>query len=259
MSKIHVAVTCLGLLLAANAAAEIRTYDVDFKYQQEVYGALVNILNVDPGTSAAAGLAYGRLQLLPTGQIVVDTAPETHAQIEELLAAIRERQTDATPRVTFRYWAVLGTSEDNEPGNQPPPNRSVAQAAQLGFLSDVLDELMRVHGNLTFRVLGTASLVTESGQEGEVRSEPLGAKQLVYVQGQTASAEIEVNYVERTVPVMRQEQNQPIFTTFSPYEGKIALNVSLERGEFLVLGESTVRNQQLNGTLFYIVHWPAEQ
>jgi hypothetical protein len=255
MPKIHLAAACLGLLLAANAAAEIRTYDVDFKYQQEVYGALVNILNVDPGTSAAAGLAYGRLQLLPTGQIVVDTAPATHAQIEELLAAIRERQTDATPRVTFRYWAVLGTSEDNQPGNQPPPNR--AQFAQLGFLSEVLDELMRVHGNLTFRVLGTATLVTESGQQGEVAGEPLGAKQRVYVQEQTASGEIELRYVERTVPPARQDQ--PIFTTFSPYEGKIALNVSLERGEFLVLGESTVRNQQLNGTLFYIVHWPAEQ
>jgi hypothetical protein len=256
MSKIHAVVACLGLLLASNASAEIRTYDVDFKYQQEVYGALVHLLNVDPSISAPAGLAYGRLQLLPTGQIVVDTAPETHAQIEELLAAIRERQTDATPRVTFRYWAVLGTSEDNQPGNQPPPSRATAGSHLLG---EVFDELRRVHGDLDFRVLGTASLVTEHGQEGEVRSEPLGAKQLVYVQGQTASAEIEVNYVERIVPSMQQQQNQPIFTTFSPYEGRIALNVSLERGEFLVLGESTVRNLQLNGTLFYIVHWPAEQ
>ncbi|HEY7671051.1 MAG TPA: hypothetical protein VIC71_02455 [Gammaproteobacteria bacterium] len=247
MSKIHPALGCLGLLLAANASAEIRTYDVDFKYQQEVYGALVHLLNVDPGISAPAGLAYGRLQLLPTGQIVVDTAPETHAQIEELLAAIRERQTDATPRVTFRYWAVLGTSADNQPGNPPPP-----------ILNEVLAELRRVHGDLAFRVLGTASLVTESGQEGEVASEPLGAKQRVYVQEQTASAVIELNYVERTVPT-RIEPNPRAFTTFSPYEGKIALNVSLERGEFLVLGESTVRNQQLNGTLFYIVHWPAEQ
>jgi hypothetical protein len=247
MSKIQVAVGCLGLLFAANASAELRTYDVDFKYQQEVYRALVSILNNDPAIAAPAGLTYGRVQLLPSGQIVVDTAPETHAQIEELLAAIKARQTDAAPRATFRYWAVLGTSAGPPPGDTPPP-----------ILRDVLAELGRVHGNLTFRVLGTATLVTESGQEGEVASEPLGAKQRVYVEGQTASAEIELNYVERTVPP-QPEQNQPIFTTFSPYQGRIELNVSLERGEFLVLGESTVRNQQLNGTLFYIVHWPTEQ
>jgi hypothetical protein len=253
MSKIHAAVGCLGLLLAANASAEIRTYDVDFRYQREVYGALVHLLNVDPGISAPAGLAYGRLQLLPTGQIVVDTAPETHAQIEELLAAIRERQTDATPRVTFRYWAVLGTSADDQPGNEPPPIRADVYAQAR--LSEVLAELRRVHGDLAFRVLGTASLVTESGQEGEVRSEPLGAKQLVYVQGQTASAEIELRFVESR-PVPMPTQQGFLQTLPDPYVGNVNLNVTLYRGEFLVLSESTVRTNQLDGMLFYIAHWP---
>jgi hypothetical protein len=244
MSRIHIAAACLGLFLAANASAELRTYDVDFKYQREVYTALASILAGDPASAAAAGAAYGRVQLLPTGQIVVDASPATHDQIEQLLAAVKSRQTEPTPRVTFRYWVVLGTSAGQPPpGDTPPP-----------ILNDVLAELRRVNGNLTFRVLGTATLVTESGQDGEVASEPLGAKQRIYVQGQTASGAIQLNYVERTIPTV--QPNLPAFTTFTPYEGKIALNVSLERTEFLVLGESTVRNQQLNGTLFYIVHWP---
>jgi hypothetical protein len=233
-------------LLAANAAAELRTYDVDFKYQREVYVALNDILAVDPSIAAAAGLTYGRVQLLPTGQILIDASPATHDQVEQLLAAIKARQTEPTPRVTFRYWVVLGTSAGPPPGDTPPP-----------ILRDVLAELGRVHGNLTFRVLGTATLVTESGQEGEVRSAPFGAKQRVYIQDDTATAEIELRYVEPEV-LRRVVQSQGAFATLpDPYVGQIDLNVMLERGEFLVLGESTVRTVQLDGTLFYIAHWPA--
>ena len=55
------------------------------------------------------------------------------------------------------------------------------------------------------------------------------------------------------------QQNGPAFATLpDPYVGKVVLNVTLERGEFLVLGESTVRTFQLDGTLFYIAHWPSE-
>jgi hypothetical protein len=207
-------------------------------------------LNVDPGTARAAGLTYGRVQLLPTGQIVVDTAPETHAQIEELLAAIKARQTDATPRVTLRYWVVLGTSAAQPPpGDTPPP-----------ILNDALAELSRVHGDLTFRVLGTATLVTESGQHGEVESQPLGAAQRVYVRGQTASAAIRLEFVEpRPVPPRMANQQGFLQTIPDPYVGNINLNVTLERGEFLVLGESTVRTFQLDGTLFYVAHWPASE
>jgi hypothetical protein len=190
------------------------------------------------------------VQLLPSGQIVVDTSPETHAQIEDLLAAIKAQQTGATPRVTLRYWVVLGTSAGQPPGETPPP-----------ILSGVLDELGRVQRDLTFRVLGTATLVTESGQEGEVRSEPLGAKQRVYVQGESASAAIELRFTEsRPIPLPTQQGF--LQTLPNPYFGKINLNVTLERGEFLVLGESTVRTVQLDGTLFYIVyieHWPVAQ
>jgi hypothetical protein len=249
MWKIRIAAGCIGLLLAASAAAELRTYDVDFKYQQEVHRALVSILHKDPAIAGPAGLSYGQVQLLPTGQIVVDTSPETHAQIEELLAEIRARQTDATPRVTLRYWVVLGTNVEEAPGDAPAP-----------ILNDVLAELRRVHGDLTFRVLGTATLVTESGQQGEVKSAPLGATQGVYVRGQTASAAIRLRYVEpRPIPLRMQDQPGFLQTIPDPYVGDINLNVTLERGEFLVLGESTVQTFQLKGTLFYIVHWPASE
>jgi hypothetical protein len=250
MSKIQVAVGCLGLLLGANAAAELRTYDVDFKYQKEVYEALEKILAIDPAIATAAGLTYGRVQQLPTGQIVVDASPETHREIEMVLEAVKARQAVAGPRVTFRYWVVLGTSVEEPPGNATPP-----------ILNDVLVELRRVHGDVTFRVLGSAALVTESGQDGEIASLPVAANQTVFVQGDTATAEVELIYIEpdslRQVPPAQQGLSVAVLP--EPYVGSINLNVTLERGDFFVLGESTVKSSGLDGTLFYIAHWPENQ
>jgi hypothetical protein len=123
----------------------------------------------------------------------------------------------------------------------------------------VLAELSRVHNSLTFRVLGTATLVTESGQEGEVQSQPLGVKQTVYVQGDSATADTELRYVEPRSLALARQDPQLFQTIPDPYAGNIKLKVTLERGEFLVLGENTVQTVRLNGTLFYIAHWPASE
>ena len=246
MSKIRIAAGCLGLLLAANAVAELRTYDVDFKYQQEVYRALSDILALDPNNALVPGMTYGRVQLLPTGQILIDTTAETHEEIEKLLAEIKARQTGATPRVTLRYWVLLGSRAADATNDAPP------------ILRDVLEELKRVHGDLSFRVLGTATLMSESGQVARVQSEPLTATQSVYVQGNTTSAMITLEYAE-TEPRPGPSNSTPFQTLLPPYKSNLTLNVTLERGEFLVLGENTVRTPPLDGTLFYIAHWPASE
>jgi hypothetical protein len=110
-------------------------------------------------------------------------------------------------------------------------------------------------------VLGTATLVTESGQNGEINSTPLRAEQRVFVQGDTATAGIALQYVEPEIlrRARAPTDQSPFATIPDPYVGRIALNVTLERGEFLVLAESTVRTFLLDGTLFYIAHWPASE
>src|SRR5690606_36794275 len=126
---IRMAAVCLGHLMAAGARADVRVYDVDFKYQREVYAALSEILVRDPAFRVA-GSAFGRVELLPSGQIVVDTAPETHAQIEQLLAAVEARQVEVPPSARLRYWVVLGSGAADADGGEPP-----------SALSEVLDEL----------------------------------------------------------------------------------------------------------------------
>jgi hypothetical protein len=235
MPLVRIAAVCLALLFAASARADLQIYDVDFKYQREVYEALRGILVNNPG-NAMPGSAYGRVEQLPTGQILVDAAPNTHVQIARLLEAVRARQVDVAPRVTLRYWVVLGGAAAEERDRTPDA------------LSDVLTELERVHGDLSFRVIGTATLVTESGQEGEVDGLPLSVMQRAYVQGDTATAEIEMRL---RIVQLAVYANGPMVQ-----EPELTLNVTLQRGEFLVLGESTVRTDDLDGTLFYIVHWP---
>jgi hypothetical protein len=93
------------LLLSSNAWADLRTYDVDPQYRQELYSALRSIL--DP--TGITMKAYGRVELLPSGQILVNASPETLVQVEAVLQAIRARPVTPTPRAALRYWAVLGS------------------------------------------------------------------------------------------------------------------------------------------------------
>lgn len=230
--------TCAALLilsLPGAALAELRAYDVDFRYRQEVFEALRDVLTQNPNYMVAPGAAVGRVQQLPTGQILVDATPAVHEQIAAVLDAISARQTEAAPQVTLRYWAVLGTRGAADAGSLPET------------LRDVLDELERIHGDLGFRVLGNAALMTESGQEGELDGDPLSIWQRTYVQGSTLNAEVSVafRYVRNVTAERSGLQTQ-----------RVELKTTIGAGEFVVLSENTIDNGELDGTLFYIVHWP---
>jgi hypothetical protein len=242
----------LLLLISANAWADLRTFDVDFRYRQEVYAALRNVLISDP-TNAVGAARYGRVELLPSGQILVDAHPDTLAQVEEVIRAVRDRPAGAAPRVSLRYWAVLGTRPEQDaedpPGSAPVPP----------VLDDVLTELRRFHGELTYRLIGTAALATASGQTGRMDSQLLTVEHTAYVQEQTLNATI-------SLQIQTFEPPPPGPTGgFNPFQTRVEFNTHLEvdaalgRGEFLVLGESTVRGGGLDGTLFYIVHWPEDE
>ena len=146
------------MLISSNAWADLRAFEVDFQYRQEVIEALRGVLVSDPSFAREGFAAYGHVQLLPGGQILVEASPETLVQIDAVIRSISARPVVATPRVSLRYWAVLGTrAQGNVVDEVGTPAPSV--------LNDVLAELERMHGDLTFRVLGTAALATESGQD----------------------------------------------------------------------------------------------
>jgi hypothetical protein len=232
------------LLLSGPAWADLKTYDVAPEHQEEIFSALNNILNSSaPGV--VTGASYGRVQLLPSGQILVNAEPETLQQVEQVLDAIRARSATAAPRVSLRYWGVLGIRPQDAPADaigSPPP----------AALNDVLGELRRLHGELTFRVIGAAGVVTNSGQYGEIEGATLSVEQTAHVQGDTLNAQISMQLIGIAPPPIG------VFNG-----GEIDLRTTLRRGEFVVLGESYFQSGAIEpgpdpvikGPVFYIVHW----
>jgi hypothetical protein len=237
MACLRLFIIMLAAAGSSNAWADLRTYDVDSQYRQEIFSALQNVLR--------EGEYAGRVQLLPSGQILVNASPETLEQVEQVLQAIRARPAPAAPRVSLRYWGVLGTRAQNADsiGTQPP-----------AALDDVLGELRRLYGDVEFRVIGTAAVATNSGQRGEVRGTTLLVEQTARVQGDTMDAEISMrlfgNVGMGSVTVFVPDAPPATMSL-----GSISLRTTLNRGEFVVLGENHVQAGGIDGPVFYIVHW----
>jgi hypothetical protein len=230
------------MAFSANALAEFKLYDVDPSYREEVYQALAGVLR--PGADDSQTEA---IELMPTGQILIDATPEAHQQVAAVLAEIRRHEAEPTPRVTLQYWVVLGSREI--------PSDAEIPAA----LTEVLGEIREVHGPLSFRLLGNATLVTDSGMSGEVSGNPL-VEQMAYVQGTRLQARLGIRFSYTQRPDQNSNGGQ---TGFQPPVGVgLQLNTSMEQGEFVVVGENSIDNivdgpAVVDGTIFYIVHWAA--
>jgi hypothetical protein len=235
MTRIRLAAASLALFIAGNAWADLRTFDVDPQYQQEIYSALVQLLQVPDLTSR------GRVQVLPSGQILVNADPATLDQVEQVLKAIRANRVVAAPRAELRYWCVLGSRA----AVASPPGAPVPSA-----LGPVLAELERLHGDLNFRVLGAATLATESGQAGRIEGSTLDVEQTTFVQGESLNARIGMDL---------KSTGQFGGARDVMARGEIRVQTTLRRGEFVVLGQSEVVGGGLDGPLFFIVYWPEAQ
>lgn len=249
MNRFRSSALGLALLISSTALADLKTYDVDPQYRQEIYAALQKILT--PTQSFSTG-TYGQVELLPTGQILVNAPPATLVQVEAVLQAIRARPVAAAPRVELRYWAVLGS--------RAAANVSAATGtAPPRTLDAVLAELEALHGDLSFRVIGAAAVTTESGQPGEIAGMALDVEQRAYVQGDTLNADLSMR-LRGPTPAQGQGQGQGFVTFLGtvPMNGSLEVRTTLRRGEFVVLGQSEFKGAGLDGPIFFIVHWPEE-
>lgn len=232
MRFIRTAVALSCLMLTTTAWAELRVYDVDSQFRQEIFEALSNVLDSPPEKDNAA-----RVQLLPTGQLLVEARPQVHEQIAHVLEAIASRPPSPTPSATLHYWVLLGAPEGRDTGD-------ASEVVMPPALAPLMSELRRIHGDLRFRLVGSSRLTSQSGQSGELGAVPgVSIDQELYVQGQTLNGEIEISFISRAGGGAVRS---------------LDVNAALERGEFLVLGESAIADEELNGTLFFVVQWPEE-
>ena len=227
----------------AQQTYEFKLYDVVPSYREEVYGVLQRVL-VSNGMASA-------VELLPTGQILINGTPAAHQQVAVVLEEVRRHEAEPTPRVTLQYWVVLGARDMASDVDTP------------SALNDVLDEIRESHGPLSFRLLGNATLVTDSGMRG-LASGGLQVNQLAYVQGTRLQANLEISFLyTKAMPV--GDGGQVAVNVFQNGGGDrqgIELNTSMDQGEFVVVGENSITDilvgqGSFDGTIFYIVHWPA--
>ena len=124
MTRFRLGFIALLFGISSNAWADLRIFDVEPRYQQEIYDALRAVLVSNP-QFLSTGSTFGNVDLLASGQIMVNASQETLNQVEQVIKAISARPVAATPRASLRYWAVLGTrapaNTANGVGAPPPP------------------------------------------------------------------------------------------------------------------------------------------
>jgi hypothetical protein len=232
----------LALLAAGAAQAETRLYSLDSRNAEEITEALDDVVRAQCPPQVIEGAnpatyATCHVELLPTGQIIVEAPAEIHGQIAEVLKAIAVRDAEPTPRITLQYWVVSGSADGAE--RAEPPNG----------LAPVFAQLRRLHGDLAFAVQESASLTTESGTKATSAAGTLRVENTVRANGNNLRAEIDLEYTMRPGRACAQAGCQP-------FQQMLGLTTSIKRGEYLVLGERAFNTPDGRGTMFYVVHWP---
>jgi hypothetical protein len=217
MASIRILCVLLGLAVSGLAAAEAKIYDVDGRYREEVVDALNQVLTREYLNPASRAT----VSVLPTGQILIDASERRHAEIAQILEAIAERGVSDSPSAMLRYWVLLGE-----------PNGGSASLPTM--LEPVVNELRAAVGDLNFAIVDTASLVTMSGEESFSGSETLEIVQTLTVNGDSLNGSIFLGHEQQ----------------------ELKLEISMNRGDFLVLGDSMIQvDENTRGVLAFVVHW----
>jgi hypothetical protein len=230
--KPHVLAPLALLLLVTAASADIAVYDLDAKNAKEVADALSHVVENKCFSVLQNGNSVNlcRVELLPTGQLLVEAPPDSQSQIGAVLKAIAAKSASPTPRVTLQYWVIHG-----EPGKPD------AASAALKPLDAVLQQLERAHGELGFSVQDTATITAQSGTSAMAAGGALQIGERVRATGDSVDLSAQLSFTQQ------------------PMSQSLNVDVTIKRGEFLVLGERTAGEPDASGMLFYVVHWPQGQ
>ena len=185
---------------------------------------------------------------MPTGQLLV-TAPEAaQAQIATALKAIAAHNATPTPRVTLQYWVIYGE-----------PRKPKAPAVALKQLDSVLQQLERTYGELGFSVLDSMTLTTQSGTNASSVGGALQINQRVRANTDSVSVAIQLTFSPvHAGPAGADAAAEAVAAAALVAQG-LNVEVTIRRGEYLVLGDRTTGEPDQSGRLFFVMHWPQGQ
>jgi hypothetical protein len=235
------------LLLAATALADTAVYDLDAKNAKEIADALGHVLTAQCTSGpkdTVTNQSMCKVELLSTGQLLVEAPSASQAQVAAVLKAITARSAAPTPRVTLQYWVIYGA-----------PGKPAAADASLKPLAAVVQQLERAHGDLGFSLLDTTSLMTQSGSSSGAHGGSLNVDQSVRASGDDLDLSARLEFAPK-----------PLLPDLNV---NLSVRVTIKRGEFVVLGERTAVEvhsgeqdkglptdiRQKSGMLFFVVHW----
>jgi hypothetical protein len=234
------------LLIAATASADTVVYDLDAKNAKEIAQALRSVLEAQclsgPDSNPVTNASRCRVELLPTGQLLVEAPPASQQQVAAVLKAIAARNAAPLPRVELQYWVIYGA-----------PGKPAGADASLKPPTAVLQQLERAHGDLSFSVLDTVSLTTQPGGIGVARGGSLSIDEGTHSSGADLDLNAHLQFAPRAL--------------FPDLNVDLKVSVTIKRGEFVVLGERTAVEvhgepgkaefdvRQKPGMLFFVVHW----
>ncbi len=224
---ILVALATCGMTTAVSVQAELKVYEVDIQYREELMEILQRLYFYPPNGQERRRLAT--VEMLSTGQVVIDASAQTHQEIAGVLKAIEAAKPSGSPTLTLRYWVLSGR-----------PNEPDAVDGGLRMLEPVLKQLEEVHGELGFTVDARLGVTGESGIQTEAGGRPLFVEQTAITDGITLNLKLELGH---ELNQMRQG---------------IATSLTMQQGEFVVLSERSGAVDGKPGMLFYVVHWPAK-
>ena len=238
------------LLLTATAAAETTVYELDPKNATEITRAFNSVLAAQCQQPSIGNNPNAcRAELLPTGQLLVTAPDAVQSQVAAVLKAIASHNATPTPRVTLDYWVIYG-----EPRKPNAPNAALKQ------LDSVLQQLVRTHGELGFSVLDSTSLTTQSGTSGSARGGALQINQRVRANGENVSVDIQLTFSPlRASGAAGADAAAEAVAAAALVAQGLNVDVTIRRGEYLVLGERTAGGPDKSGRLFFVVHWPQGQ
>ncbi|HZF29769.1 MAG TPA: hypothetical protein VE907_11655 [Gammaproteobacteria bacterium] len=240
-------------LVAATAAADTAVYDLDAKNAKEIKEALQSVLLAQcqqPGIGTSNPNAC-RAELLPTGQLLVAAPDAAQAQVAAVIKAIAARNATPTPRVTLEYWVIYGE-----------PRKPDATNAALKQLASVLQQLERTHGELGFSVLDSTALTTQSGTNAGTHGGALQINQHVGANADSVSVAIQLTFSPLPADANAAagaDSAAEAVAAAAVVAQSLNVEVTIRRGEYLVLGERTAGEPAKSGRLFYVVHWPQGQ
>jgi hypothetical protein len=225
----------LGALMALRAHAETRLHELPPENPEEVAGAVAAALQAN----CANREINCRAQALPNGQLLVEAPADAQTEVAAVLQAIAQRsQASSGPvRTTLHYWAVLGVAGEPD-----------SDQASLRPLQPALTQLEQLSGPLGFTIVDRVTLtIVPYGRAG--------------ISGRRAG----LNVNQNTNQVSESEMSASLALTYTSLgaganaqiaeEVSMSVEMTLQRGEFLVLGERKLSAED-GRSMFYVVHWP---